>query len=535
MARRKQRDGVLALHLRTSSVRAVVYDLRGRMVAPTYTDLPYRVDTSASGQVSSDPDAIVRLVVRSIDGALAAARKAKLRLLAVSTSCYWHSLMGVDGQGRPTTELLTWADTRAAQETVGLRRSEDEHAYHAVTGCFFHASYWPAKLRWLARSRKAAFGRTACWLGLGEYLYERLLGARRVSLSMASATGLLDLHACRWDPAALRLAGITEERLASLGDWSQPMRGLLAGHARRWPELDSVPWYLPLGDGALANMGADCERPQWFCVTIGTSGALRVILERASLKVPWGVWAYRLDRRRMVVGGALSEGGNVIRWLTDSLGLRHRKKVEAAAEKAAPDGHGLTILPFWAGERSPNWRGSARAAITGLSLATQAGDLMRAIMESIAYQFAAVFDAMLSTVPSPRGIVATGGRLAHSTAWSQILADALGIRVIESPQPEASSRGAALMALYALGHLPGLWRQQPSTGRTLSPRPRVHALYAAARARQERLYQLLLPPAAEPEPETPSATNNSSPRRRLSVARGSGSRRRGLRSRVARR
>src|SRR2546421_489990 len=144
MPRRKQRDGVLALDLGTSSVRAVVYDRRGRMVAPTYTDLPYRVDTSASGQVSSDPDAIVRLVVRSIDGALAAARKAKLRLLAVSTSCYWHSLMGVDGRGRPTTELLTWADTRAAQETVGLRRSEDEHAYHAVTGCFFHASYCPA-------------------------------------------------------------------------------------------------------------------------------------------------------------------------------------------------------------------------------------------------------------------------------------------------------------------------------------------------------------------------------------------------------
>ena len=94
---------------------------------------------------------------------------------------------------------------------------------------------------------------------------------------------------------------------------------------------------------------------------------------------------------------------------------------------------------------------------------------------------------------------------------------------------------AALMALHALGHLPGLWRQQPSTGRTLSPRPRVHALYAAARARQERLYQLLLPAAGEPEPETPSATSSSSPRRRLSVARGSGSRRRGLRSRVARR
>src|SRR5690242_4865397 len=114
MAKRKPREGVLALDIGTSSVRAVVYDLRGRMVAPTYTDLPYRVDTSVAGQVSSDPEAMVRLVARSIDGALAAARKAKLSPLAVSTSCYWHSLMGVSRKGRPTTELLTWADTRAA-------------------------------------------------------------------------------------------------------------------------------------------------------------------------------------------------------------------------------------------------------------------------------------------------------------------------------------------------------------------------------------------------------------------------------------
>src|SRR3989440_7488348 len=222
MPRRKQRDGVLALDLGTSSVRAVVYDRRGRMVAPTYTDLPYRVDTSASGQVSSDPDAIVRLVVRSIDGALAAARKAKLRLLAVSTSCYWHSLMGVDGQGRPTTELLTWADTRAAPETVGLRRSEDEHAYHGRTGCFFHASYWPAKLRWLRSTRAAAFRKTVRWVSLGEYLYQDFFGdAPPVSVSIASGTGLLDVNHCEWDEAALRLAGIHTQQLATLGDWEQ--------------------------------------------------------------------------------------------------------------------------------------------------------------------------------------------------------------------------------------------------------------------------------------------------------------------------
>ncbi|HYM50895.1 MAG TPA: FGGY family carbohydrate kinase, partial [Candidatus Limnocylindrales bacterium] len=104
MARRNPEEGVLALDLGTSSVRAVVYDVGGSIVQATYSDLPYSVDTSVAGQVSSDPEALVRLIVRAIDSALKAARKHHLKILAVGASCYWHSLMGIDRRGRPTTE-----------------------------------------------------------------------------------------------------------------------------------------------------------------------------------------------------------------------------------------------------------------------------------------------------------------------------------------------------------------------------------------------------------------------------------------------
>jgi gluconokinase len=513
MAKGQDGEGILALDLGTSSVRGVIYNTRGELIQSTYADVPYKVDTTVAGQVSSDPEAMVQLTVRAIDIALKAARKANVPVLAVATSCYWHSLMGIDREGRPTTELLTWADTRSAAETARLRSMEDEQAYHARTGCFFHASFWPAKLRWLQRTREGARSRTTCWVGLGEYLYECLLGQRRASLSMASATGLLDVNTCRWDPRALHLAGVTDAQLPEIADWTQAMRGLVPTFAHRWPELKDVPWYLPLGDGALANVGADCLRPQWFCATIGTSGALRVILDRSQLTIPWGVWAYRLDRQRFVMGGALSEGGNVIRWITDTLGLKRKKKIEAAAERAAPDAHGLTVLPFWAGERSPNWRGSARAVISGLTLATTASDLMRACMEAISYQFGAVFDAMRQTVARPQAVVATGGRLTHSPAWAQMLADTLGVRVIESPAAEASSRGAALLALYALGRRPGLWQETPRKRRTLLPRPRAHAVYKAARARQARLYELMFPPTGQLEaaPTTAAADRGREP------------------------
>src|SRR6202022_2129431 len=184
MPKAKSSEGVLALDLGTSSVRAVVYDARGAMVDATMSDLPYKVRTTDSGEVSSDPVTLVKLIAQSIDGALKAARKAKVTILAVGVSCYWHSLMGVDHTGRPTTELLTWADTRSAQETRGMRARFDERAYHARTGCFFHASYWPAKLRWLHSTRASAVRRTTRWISLGQHLYQQLFGATPVSISI---------------------------------------------------------------------------------------------------------------------------------------------------------------------------------------------------------------------------------------------------------------------------------------------------------------------------------------------------------------
>ena len=513
MAPSSRSRGVLALDLGTSSVRAVIYDARGRMIEPTLCDLSYKVDTTAPGQVTSDPDLLLRLILRTIDSSLGAAHKAKIDVLGVGASCYWHSLMGVDRDGRPTTPLFTWADTRSAGETRKFRTRADERTYHRRTGCYFHASFWPAKLRWLRATQAVAVRRTARWISLGEYLYQHLLGEYRVSISIAAGTGLLDVHRCRWDVAALRLAGITADRLSPLEDWDEALRDLRPAFAKRWPALIGVPWYLPLGDGALANVGAACLKPQWFCATIGTSSALRVILERDRLAIPWGAWVYRLDRRRFVLGGALSEGGNVMRWITDGLGLKHKKKVERAAATMLPDQHGLTVLPFWAGERSPNWRGDARAAITGLSLSTEPAGLVRAAMEAISYQFVAVATAMRRVVPQPRAVIATGGQLIHSRAWCQMLADALKIPVITSPETEASSRGAALLALFALGILPGLWDQSPRRGRAFQPRAAAHRTYELARRRQQRLYELLLPPPGQPEHATPSAAAGSSPKR----------------------
>jgi sugar (pentulose or hexulose) kinase len=281
-----------------------------------------------------DPDEIVRLVREVIGG-----READ----ATGISWYAHSLVALDGCGRPLTEVLDWRDTRSAGAAAWLRRRLDGDAVHARTGGYLHPSFWPAKLAWLARTE---------------------------------------------------------------------------------PDL------------------------------------------------------YRLDERRVIEGGALSDGGNLRRWLERTLAGGG----EAPGDRG-PEEHGLAFLPFLGGERSTGWDPDATGAIAGLTFATTPEDIRQAALEGVAFRLAAVADLL----PEVEEVVATGGALREDPAWMQVVADALGRPVTASGVAEASLRGAAVAALERLG------REAPEAplGGVFLPREERADAYRSARERHRRLYEEL--------------------------------------------
>ena len=188
----------------------------------------------------------------------------------------------------------------------------------------------------------------------------------------------------------------------------------------------------------------------------------------------------------------MTEGGNVYAWLRETLQLAEPEQVEAALAGGEPDGHGLTVLPFLAGERAPGWAGHARATIHGISLATRPEDILRASLEAVAYRIALVYDDLRSLLPGEPQIVVSGGALASSPAWLQIVADALGRPLTHSAVPEASARGAALLALEALGALPDIADAPDFLGDTVQPDATRFDVYRQAIARQQALYGRLV-------------------------------------------
>jgi gluconokinase len=225
---------------------------------------------------------------------------------------------------------------------------------------------------------------------------------------------------------------------------------------------------------------------------VGTSGAMRVMSSTEMFTIPEGLWCYRSDRRRILMGGALSNGGNVYGWMRSSLQFGDDADVEQAIAAMSPDAHGLTVLPFWAGERSPGWHASARATITGMTLHTTPTDIMRASLEATAYCFASIYARLQTIHVEVKEMIASGAGLLQSPAWLQMMADVLGRPVVASAVTEASSRGAALLALESAGILSDPIEAPVPLDKTYDPDMTNHARYREAMFRQQELYELLV-------------------------------------------
>ena len=480
---------IMAVDVGSSSVRCSLYNGAGTLAKGTGVGFPHEFATTRDGEATLDADELCGLIFAAIDETLGRSGERAGGIVGVALSTFWHSVLGVDHRGYPTTPVFTWADRRAADAARELREQLNEAAVHRRTGCVLHSSYLPAKLLWLSRTYPEAFENTERWISPGEYLHLRLFGEAWASTSMTSGTGLFDQNREVWDGEVLRALPVGEEQLSHISD--EPARSLREEWTRRWPALVEVPWFPAVGDGVCSNVGSGCTGRQRLALMVGTSGAMRMLWRADSVEVPEGLWCYRCDPKRFVSGGALSDGGNLVAWLREALRLPEPAETEKLLAAMQPDTHGLTFLPLLAGERGPGWADRANGTIAGLSMATTPLEILRAAMEAMALRFALVAEKLYEAFPDEadsRHVVATGGGLLGSRTWTRIMADALGRPITASAVPEASSRGAALLALEALGG-PGIEDVDVPLDETYEPDLSRHAVYKEALVRQRELYE----------------------------------------------
>ncbi|GIM97118.1 gluconokinase [Paractinoplanes toevensis] len=474
---------VLALDIGSTATRGGVHDASGRRVHGLQHKVPHAFTVATDGTSVIDPDQVTAEVEQVLDAVTGNPRLAT-RIAGVAMDTFAASLIAVDRAGRALTPCLTYADSRSATAVTALREQLDEHAVQQRTGTRLHTSYHAPRLRWLAAAQPHVVAEAAHWWSLGEYIWARLIGHPLAGTSTVAWTGLLDRRTGELDAELLAAAGADRGQFSPPLDMTQPAPS--AAPARR-PALARATWFPVITDGFASNIGSGATDATVMTAATATSGALRVLLDGPADPLPFGLWNYRVDARRTLLGGAINDVGRAVSWAQGTLRL---SPALANALTAPPSDATPLVLPYLTGERAPGWAGGARATFAGVSAATDADTLFRAVVEGVAMTYARVADELHPAAPQVVEVAAAGRVSNDQPEWLQILADVLGRPVTHVTRRRATQRGTALLALDVLA--PDVRRAPRATGVTYEPRP-VHAdHYAERRARFAEMYDALV-------------------------------------------
>jgi gluconokinase len=474
---------VVGVDVGTTSAKAVAFDAAGRELGSA--EVGYPLLEPAPGRAEQDPGVVVDGALEAIRGAVARARAGGAEVVGLSLSAAMHALLALDAHDHPLTRLITWGDTRASPQAQRLRAERPE--LHDRTGTPIHSMAPLPKLVWFAENDRETFAAARRWIGVKELLVARLAGTWALDHSMASGTGLMDLEALDWDREALAAAGIDSDQLATLVPAIERLE-LLPDVAADLGLDHHVPLIVGAADGPLANLGVGAVAPGVAACSIGTSGALRLMVQRPAVDRARSLFCYALTPGRWVVGGAISNGGVVLQWagaaLAPDLGEHAEAELVALARDVAPGSEGLMMLPYLLSERAPLWGALARGAYVGLARHHRRGHLVRAAMEGVCLQLALVLASVRDAGNDVHEVRATGG-FARSALWRQMLADAFGTAIGFTSAHEGSAFGAALLGMEALGLVESI---EVAAGlveidEVIAPDPAAAAVYAELRPR----------------------------------------------------
>ena len=469
---------VIGIDLCTTNCKAVALSAHGEVMATSSSTYPLR---------SPHPGWAEQEAIDVWDGAVKAVKSiiSQVPVNQVAGLCLsgaMHSLLPASKDGEPLTPAMTWVDQRTRPQAEALRERIDSHSLYLRTGCPTQPVYHPAKLLWLQEEAPDIWKQTELFLALKDWVVFQLTGKWGTDFAWASATGLLDIHHRVWDEEALNLTEIQPEQLPPLLLPLTPLGGL----RQEASDLTGLPEGLPIilgsSDGALANLGSGAYSPGQNVITVGTSGAVRHILDQPVLDQKERTWCYILDESKWFRGGTINNAGIALQWVRQSFypEIPNEADYEELFLEAAsiPAGaQGLLFLPYFTGERTPHWNPGLRGSLHGLRLEHRRGHIARAILEGVAYCLLDIWEALAESKPMGDSTRLTGG-ITQTPLWGQIVANVLGIQLDVIEAADASAIGAAILCQHALGirTIDDFIRNvKPST--TLLQNPEHHLIY----------------------------------------------------------
>ncbi|PMC76019.1 gluconokinase [Brachybacterium sp. UMB0905] len=439
---------VVGIDIGSGGTRAAVYDVSGREVGKLQHKETHTFTSADDGTSTIDADQVVAEVRTALEAVLHGTDLPG-QVLAIGVDTFASSLIAVDAAGRALTPCITYADTRCQHQVDALAEQLDVEQLHERTGARLHSSYTAPRIAWLREEHPEVFARTARFMALGEYIAAQLLGTPALGTASAAWSGMIDRRSGDYVPELLDAVGISEDMMGRSMDPSDAVPVSGTPLAARFPQLEQAVWVPVVGDGLAANLGIGALGPGTWGISTATSGAIRQLLNTEIPTLPSGLWAYRVDQQRTLVGSAMSDCGRVLDWCRQQLGMPYEiETLDTQTLFSAPPLAGTPlVVPFLSGERGTKWRGGARAVMANISASTTWQDMLRGAMEGVALSFLRIADQMREAGGEPERIVLSGGMTGVVPAWLHLLSDALGAPIDHVAISRSTMRGAAVLAL----------------------------------------------------------------------------------------
>ena len=443
---------IIGIDIGTTNSKAVAFSHDGKVLAQANST--YSPISAQEGYHELDPLVLLNAVtgiIRKITDACG-----NHSLSAISFSSAMHGLIAVDASGKPLTRMITWADLRSSAYAKALKDDGRAAVIYQETGTPVHAMTPLCKLMWMKDHLPDIFRAAAKFISIKEFVFFHFFGRYVIDHSVASSTGLFDIHKLRWSDEALTAAGIDPSRLSEHVPADSIITGLAPGIAASVNVPQNTPFIIGGSDGCMAHIGSNAIRDGEVSLTIGTSGAIRIMTPKPVPDPQQRIFNYLITDDHYLTGGPVNNGGNVLQWFAKNFlrkNLLTTDEMESFIREAIsvkPGSEGLVFLPYIHGERAPVWDADARGIFFGVSASHTISHFMRAAIEGVAFALFSILDS-IEEIIGPVGDIHASGGFIRSKPWVSLLADVLGKKLYVTHAEDSSAAGAAILGLKALG------------------------------------------------------------------------------------
>ena len=450
---------VLAVDIGTGSCRSALYNQELKRLSNEIVE--YTTQYPQPDWAEQDPEEIFLSILQAIERTVSKSDQDPKKIVALTLDCSIHTLLGLAKDCSPVTPIITWEDSRARHLVESWKQQGLESEIYTLTGCPLHPMYSSAKIAWWREHRPNLFRRINTFVSVKAFVLQRLTGTLLEDRATVSGSGMLNVNKLDWEDRVLALAGISRKQLPPVVEPTVCIESIRPEISSQTGLPISTPVIIGSSDAAMSSLGSGTIDTDQMTVMIGTSGAVRRLVRRPTLDPEQRTFCYYSGNRLWFAGGAINNGGIVLRWFRDNFGDRAKEEAQKTgtpvykvlcdyAQNIPAGANGLLFLPFLAGERSPYWNSSMRGILFGLSLHHSQAHVIRSLIEGICYRLHSVIQPLEKLIGKSTEIRVTGG-FTRSPFWLQILSDILGRELMVSGEPEGSVLGAAAFAYHTLG------------------------------------------------------------------------------------